>query len=158
MRSPLRVIGGTLIGGIVIGGCIAILGRVFYLIIVFPLLMGLAGGVLAAANVLRFNIKQYWTAALIGLAVGALIYGSYRYIDYLLFVRQLSDNKPLYFFDYLHLVAKFGTSVGTLALQVPLSEMATWIYWLIETLVVLGLSVLFARNAIPKPIPKPETS
>ncbi len=154
--SPLRLIGGTLIGSVIIGGVVALAGQITYLIILFPLLMGGVGGVIAAGNVVRFGVQKRWVATLIGAGLGMLIYGSYRYSDYLLFLGHTHGNTPLQFIDYLRLVAAFGTTVqaGTSALRLPLGETLTWIYWIFEICLVVGVSGYIASipaRAVSKP-------
>jgi hypothetical protein len=154
------VIGGSIVGAIVIGAFVAFLGQAVYLIIIFPLLMGIAGGIFSLANVLRFDIQRRSIAILIGIGLGALIYISYRYSDYLLFIRTLSSAKSLAFFDYLRLSAALGTTVGAgvSALRVPFGETATWVYWLVEALLVIGLSAYIAQMAASKPAVKVVTT
>ena len=138
--SILSLIARTLVGGIVIGGVIAVAGQIIYLIIVFPLIMGVSGGVVAAVNVSRLGIRRRGVAALVGIMLGLLIYGSYRYIDYLLFIRHLTDTTSISFADYLHLVAGFGLTIGTSSLSMPLGENLTWVYWIFEIILVIGIA------------------
>jgi hypothetical protein len=138
----LRIVIGSLIGAILIGVLFAVVSQFLDLIILYPLLMGAFGGMFVAFGAERLQVKSRLLMVVLGVLLGLLIYGTYRYTDYLLFVRKLNDDsaKPISvtFDEYLRLTAAFGFSIARVAESdangLELKDAGVWLFWGLELL------------------------
>lgn len=125
----------VVIASLFISGLIAFVGQYVYAIILFPVLMGLAGGFFAVAMGFRLKMgRRDLRVILGGFLLSVVIYLAYRYFDYLLVAG--STDVPITLEEYLSLSAKLGISISRLGsgLDIDLSESQVWIYWLVELL------------------------
>ncbi len=81
----------VLVGAAAIGVVAALVGGFVFLVVLFPILMGLAGGWLLAWAVRRGKVHQVWPAALAAVVMGVLIYCIYNAGDYLRFRRDIHE-------------------------------------------------------------------
>jgi hypothetical protein len=139
ISSTRRIFGiiATMIGAVVIGGIIAFAAQYVYLIILFPLLMATAAGTLTA--IWATEQKNRLIVVMLALALGLIIYGAYRYGEYLLFIRDLDVSVT--FWEFITLTAKLGISISRRSTEISLNEGMTWAYWGLELLLVVGVSV-----------------
>jgi len=85
LDSVLILILVTLVGAPLLGGIVAFVGyHLMYLIIAFPAFMGFAGGFMMSQGIKWGKMRDPVVAAAFGLVLGLFIYGSYRYIAYLI--------------------------------------------------------------------------
>jgi hypothetical protein len=75
----------ALVGGVAIGGIVSFVSRLIYLIILFPIGMGFAGGAAVMVMVKRGKVRFPLVAAAFGALTALLLYGSLHYFDYLAF-------------------------------------------------------------------------
>lgn len=71
-----------LLVAVVLGVIVAIVGNFFYLIPLFPILMAVASGFLGSKAVAMGKVRGWFLALIIGLLVGAALYGAYRVGEY----------------------------------------------------------------------------
>jgi hypothetical protein len=141
--SMPRIVIAVLIGSVLIGGIIAIGAQFVYPIIIFPIIMGAAAGILAMGTTLRLTKHGRLIGVLLAIASALVIYGSYRYCDYLLFLRKLNDPTiQVDFGQYLRLSAAVGETLQIRTMQVELGEALTWGHWAVELALVVGIAVL----------------
>ena len=96
----------TIFAGIVLGLLLGFVGQFFFLVGIFPALVGIAGGYVLAQAIKKFKMPNKAVAILMGILMGVMIYGSYTYFDYLQFQNYIyealmfSDNSiPIVFED-----------------------------------------------------------
>ena len=152
----------SVIGGLAIGGLTHLISLLVYLIVVFPLGMGFAGGRVMVAAIRQGKVRNPAIATLFGILTGLLIYGSLHGAGYWQFKQSaseqitkelegVSDNQSNNIIDtflqektgskgflgYLKHNAQQGVSIGRLeSTGTNLGETGTWIYWLIELAIV----------------------
>lgn len=148
----------SVIGGVAIGGITHLISLLIYLIILFPLGMGFAGGAAMAIAVRQGKVRNPAIASFFGILTGLILYGSMHGAGYLQFKQSVSEqitkelgavsdsesNKLIDIFlqdktgdkgflGYLKYNAQQGVSIGRFGSQgANLGETGTWIYWLIE--------------------------
>ena len=75
----------TIIGGATIGGLTFLISQLIYLIIIFPVIMGILGGGLNALAIDKGKVRNPLVATGFGLLMGLSIYGSMNLGNYWLF-------------------------------------------------------------------------
>ncbi len=81
----------TVIGGLIVGAAVAGMAHFIYLVLVFPIIMGLVGGAILVISVRRGKVCSPWVAGLFGILIGLVIYGAYRYGEYIDAQAQVYD-------------------------------------------------------------------
>lgn len=171
--SYLKILLGAIVGGSAIGGFTHLVSQLFYLIVLFPLGMGLAGIFVVAIIVTGGKVRNPVVAGLTGLLTGFSIYGSMHYFDYLKVQNtvisdikkdaEFKDADPTQLFDellqsrtgstgfvgFVKDSAKRGVTIGRGGTN--LGETGTWIYWLIELGIIQALIVHTAFNGAKDP-------
>lgn len=145
----------TLIGGIGPGLFLAVQSRLIYVIFVYPIIMTIGSGLCAAVGVIAFRLRIGSAIVLWAIAIGLLMYGSYRATDYLMSVRTQSaeagNPASITFIDYVKQKAKSGqpiASVGGNESGLSLSEPLTWLYWGAELVMICGGGSLIATRGL----------
>ena len=154
----------SVIGGLAIGGLTHLISlSLSYLIVVFPLAMGFAGGKVMVVAIRQGKVRNPAIATLFGVLTGLLMYGSLQGAGYWQFKLWASEQitKELEaasvnqsnniidtflqektgskgFVGYLKHNAQQGVSIGPLDATetTNLGETGTWIYWLIELAII----------------------
>ncbi|WP_445249737.1 hypothetical protein [Microcoleus sp. OTE_8_concoct_300] len=152
----------SVIGGLAIGGLTHLISLLVYLIVLFPLGMGFAGGTVMVAAIRQGKVRNPAIATLFGVITGLLLYGSLHGAGYWQFKQSaseqitkelegVSDNQSNNIIDtflqektgskgflgYLKHNAQQGVSIGRLeSTGTNLGETGTWIYWLIELAII----------------------
>lgn len=173
----------TMVGGVLIGGITAVIGRFIYLIIAFPVGMGYLGGKGIELAVKHGKVRNPLLAATFGLLVGFIIYGTYRYGEYLFFriegrtiimeEVEMEGNEPIDattadliadeilleetgytgFLGFTLLQAAEGMSIGRVSggTTINIGTTLTWIYWVVEILLVFGFAAMMGSEAASRP-------
>ncbi len=160
LLSP-AVIGAALLlaaAGLVIGGVVSAVGQFIYLVIVFPVLMGTAGGKLVERRIEAGRWTKKYLAIALGVVMGIAIYTSYHYGSYLFFraeaakvvagklVEAYGPGADAYthealaqwlvdetgfsgFIGYILLIAREGVSIGPLSSS-SLTNIGPFFTWL----------------------------
>jgi hypothetical protein len=76
------------IGGWLVGIAVAVVGSFFYLVIVFPIGMGFAGGKIASAATEVSRLRRTWQLVLLSALTAVMIYGAFHYGRYVFFQVQ----------------------------------------------------------------------
>lgn len=152
----------SVIGGVAIGGLAYLISLWMYLILVFPVGMGFAGGAVMAGAIRQGKVRNPAIATLFGVLTGLIVYGSLHGLGYWQFKQSASEqitkeleavsgNQSHKFLDtlleiktgskgflgYLKYSAQEGVSIGRIGREgTNLGETGTWIYWLIELAIV----------------------
>jgi hypothetical protein len=167
------------VGAIAIGVLAFGVSKAAYLVLIFPLLMGLAGGGLNLWAIGQGKIRNPWVATISGLLTGLVIYGVFLYGGYLLYRsekigwaegaspiekaevsadldRSIVDNTGHHgFWGYLHHQAENGlVIVGKNRSNSPpimVKDRGVWINWAIELLTICGITTLMSRWRVSAP-------
>jgi hypothetical protein len=160
--------------GVAIGSITQMIALVFYLVFLFPVLMGLGGGAAMALAVKQGKVRNPTIAALFGALSGVILYGTMNGVGYWQFkqattaqiIQELgetdaADIDPMIngylkektgatgFVGYLKSSAIDGVSIGKAGQKgINLGETGTWIYWLIELAIIdIMIAVLAYKGA-----------
>jgi hypothetical protein len=167
------------IGAISIGALAFGVSKAAYLVLLFPLLMGLAGGGLNLWAIGCGKIRNLWIATISGLLTGLVIYGVFLYGGYLLYRsekigwaegasptekaevaadldRSIIDNTGHPgFLGYLHQQSKTGlVIVGKKRSDSPpiiVKDRGVWLNWAIELLTICSITTLMSRWRVSAP-------
>jgi len=108
-----------LIGAWVTGVIVAIVGSFFYLVVLFPIAMGFAGGETVKAAVQTAKVRKSYQVVLMSLLVAAVMYGTYHQGRYVaLQVRMSIATAPT--FD--EALSDHGLAMGKMLLNTVLKE------------------------------------
>ncbi len=102
----------VIIGAPLLGGLVALISRFLYFIIVFPLAIGILAGFIIAQGIRLGKVRVSLVGAIFGLLIGGLVYGSYRYTEYLL------NKKDAIEYIVQELEAEFGEADNAIAGEV----------------------------------------
>lgn len=170
---------GLSIAGIVLGVITHYVSRYFYLILLFPMLIGIAIGAVGAGLVKVGKIRTPWLAGIAGLLAGILAMLTQHYLDYRQFNEEvLKDKVNLQlgalmapagdrelikralavnsFFSYIDFKAHEGVQIkrargGANDKGSNLGYVGTYIYWAVETLIVAGIVFSMTRKPALEP-------
>jgi hypothetical protein len=138
-----RIVIGILVGSVLIGGVIAIGAEFVYPVIIFPIIMGAGIGILVVGTTLRLKKHVRLIGLVLAITASLVMYSSYRYGAYLLFLRKLTGpTVQMDFGQYLRLTAAVGETLRIGTTEIELSEAATWAYWGAELLSIVVIAVL----------------
>ncbi len=148
-----------LCAGIVFGGLAFVISRLVWLIILFPVGLGLMAGAILSQIITKQHIRNPMLAIAAGIVMGIVIYGVLNYANYLAFhseLRQLlaeeqdlldtgiqnqaidailaAETGSTGFFGYVKLETQAGVSIGSIGQSnaLRLNQPLTWGYWLLE--------------------------
>jgi hypothetical protein len=167
------LLSAAIVSGVAIGSVAQIIALVFYLVLLFPALMGLGGGGVMAFAVRQGKIRNPTIAALFGALAGFILYGAMNGVGYWQFKQQTAQEiqqelgqlnaadidsvRNAYiktktgstgFVGYLKSSAKDGVSIGKVGHKgINLGETGTWIYWLIELAIIDIMIAVIAYKA-----------
>lgn len=176
---PLMLIAALLTGAI-IGGLAFFISYQFnfYLICIFPLVMGLLGGAFMLGAARLGKVRNGFIALLFGLLAGVAIIGVYRGAEYYIAYvhdgamrqaarenRDATDQEVLLqsipiglqdmnvddFVDFNQRLARAGTSITYRGNNIELDENMTWVLWIVEWLLILGGCVVLTYGAAIEP-------
>jgi hypothetical protein len=163
-------------GGSFIGGLTHLISQLFYLIILFPIGIGVLGGCFIAVSINSGKVRNPLVAGMFALVTGFSIYGSTNYLDYVRFrhdtiaeikkdvefktanpddeidnfLKNETNNDG--FIGFVKYRAKQGVSIGRIGRsENNIGEVATWIYWLVELSIIQLILVLIAKEVAKQP-------
>jgi hypothetical protein len=167
------------VGAVAIGAVAFGVSRAVYLVLLFPLLMGLAGGSLNLWAIGWGKVRNLWVATISGLLTGMMIYGVFLYGGYLLYRSEkigwtegasvtekaeveadldrsiVETNGIPGFLGYLNSKSKDGlVIVGKNQLghsPIVVKGQGAWINWAIELLTICGITTWMSRWRVSAP-------
>ncbi len=98
LRGWLFLLLAVVVGGAAIGGLTFLVDKLVYLVCLFPIIMGFAGGFLISQACRLGKVRNPWVALAAGILMGVVIYGAYTFFTYLGFREQV----------YTELVNQYG--------------------------------------------------
>lgn len=177
----LMLLVSILVGGVIIGALVYGIAHFFYLIVLFPIIMGALGGIVVASAMSRGKIRNPLIGVVGGLLIGCVIYGSYNYLDYREFRSEARaavaeelegeeqadtakldemvdfvlamETSSTGFIGYVKLQAQEGVSIGRVGRgnALNLGSTFTWIYWAVELAMIAGFAAITGRQAGKRP-------
>jgi hypothetical protein len=167
------------VGAVTIGAVAFGVSRAMYLVLLFPLLMGLAGGILNLWAIGWGKVRNLWVATIGGLLTGLVIYGVFLYGGYLLYRsekigwtdgasaiekaeveadldRSIFDSNGISgFWGYLNNKSKEGlVIVGKKQIgssPIVVKDRGVWINWAIELITICGITTWMSRWRVSAP-------
>jgi hypothetical protein len=167
------------IGGAAIGILTSLLSNTLYLIIVFPLIMGLLGGWIVSTLVRVGKIRNPMVAVGAGVLISVIIYGAMWATDYAQFrsaagVEIAASNPTLDaggvqaavdsgllktagqpgFMGYALLQDQQGVAIGRVSSDktlVNLGPTLSWLYWVVELVLILWMAIATGRRPAYQP-------
>lgn len=154
--SPLGlalVLGGTLLAAVVIGCLVGIIKQGFYLVLIFPMLIGAAVGGVGMLLIKLGKVRSVPLAGMAAVLGGIMAMASMHYFLYQRFLdkvpglRAVAGAVGFDFFTYLDLLAKEGVQIGKPGQKngMNLGYIGSYIYWSVETLLVAGVAFAMMR-------------
>lgn len=167
----------SICGGILTGAIFGIIGSFIYLIIVFPVLMGVIGGNIITGNVKFTKTRSVFLVTLSSVLTVIALYITFHYMRYTGFwvsgalqafgvfskesfeagkvvVNYVLKEETGYsgFIGYMLYKAQQGVSIGRLfrSNSLNLGPIFTWIYWLIEAGVIGFLTINNGKQILKK--------
>jgi hypothetical protein len=167
-RGVFILLAAVLLGGTVLGVLVSLLSTQVYLILVFPLVMGLLGGAMVAAVVRAGKIRNPGVAIAAAVMIGIIIYAAMWATDYIQFrnnrIAEFIVTNPgadpsqadamidtvlkertgqTGFLGYLLYEGAEGVSVGRIGSQkfLNLGPVVSWIDWVVELIILLWAAV-----------------
>ena len=181
----ITMLGAMLVAGAAIGFAAHFVSKLFYLIILFPVLIGLFLGAVGTRLVKFANLRNPLLGGLAGLVGGAAAMTMMHYFDYQAFRREAAAEAPdivavanmppaqreteypqfeepdlarrlvaayASFPGYVDFMAHEGVEIkkgGSDGLN--LGYVGTYIYWLVELLIVAGITFAMVRKQTTEP-------
>ena len=108
-----------LMGAWLTGVIVAIVGSFFYLVILFPVAMGFAGGGIVKAAIQTAKVRRTYQVVLMSLLVAATMYGTYHYGRYVALQVRMSIATASTFGEAL---SDHGLDTGKTLLNLALKE------------------------------------
>ncbi len=142
----------ALVGGAAAGGITYLIALLFYLVILFPIGMGIMGGVLSKWAVKSGKVRNPLVASLFGLLTGLTIFGTLRGLEFAESRKSLPQAPAI----------SAGANTTTNKTPVPdqkglgivriarynikdMGETGTGIYWLVELAIISYLAISMPR-------------
>lgn len=92
LMGVILLFGAVLLAGVAIGGLVSLIGNFIYLILIFPVFMGLAAGAVVKSVVVSQKIRSPFVVIAAGIFSALVIYGSMHFVDYLQFRNSLAKE------------------------------------------------------------------
>lgn len=157
----------ALVGGVAIGGVASFAGQFFYLIILFPVLMGAGGGFLQSYAVNQGKVRNPLIAGTFAILMGVIVCGTMHGGDYLSWKEKdkqssnfteeeidnllLSETGSKGFLGYQKFLAQQGVGITRGSSKVELKNEWAWGYWAIELAIISGITAFMAFAAAKEP-------
>ena len=176
-KKPLAIgvlVMSSLLFAISIGLLMGVLGSFIYLIIIFPMIAGIALGHIIYCSAVDLKIKRWGWLLFTSTVSAFVLYWMFHYGKYLVFQAIATyklfggfSDKEIYaakqileiaftketgyggFIGYLLLVAKKGISIGKIisVSRFTLKGLLAWLYWLVEFGIVAYFTAISAKDA-----------
>jgi hypothetical protein len=155
----------SLLGAVVCAWLVSFVKQWLYLIVLFPLALGLAVGVAGNFGVRRGKVRNGLCAGLLGLVAGCLAMTAVHYFDYQRVLNELEQKNPVArqamidlgftFFKFVDMRAHDGVRIGKVGRGkdrgMNLGYVGSYIYWSLEMLGagVVALALMYGTARAP---------
>lgn len=155
--------GAALVAGVAAGWLASFIGQWFYLILIFPFVMGLIVAAAGAMGVKFGMVRSPLLAGLGGFLGGMAAILSMHYFEYQRALNDLEKLNPGFraewekehkgFKDYINIQANQGVRIGRVGRGngMNLGYIGSYIYWLLEMLLVAGIGFAGMLGAASDP-------
>jgi hypothetical protein len=138
------LLGLTMLAGAVIGAIAGLIHLAFYLVLIFPILMGFALGGAALGAVVLGKVRNRLVAALAGVLGGCVCILAMHFISYLFVLNKSGGSFS--FGQYIDAAARAGVTIsssrggGRDDKPMNLGYTGSFIYWFLELAIVAGIA------------------
>jgi hypothetical protein len=150
---------------VALGYFVSFIGQWFYLILIFPLAIGIGVGCAGLQGIVLGGIPNHRFAGAVGLLGGALAMGAQHYCDYQRFLVSVAQEEPALhaqlaaggfsFFQFMEARAREGVTLAHLGAGkksgMNLGYVGSLVYWLIEMVIIGGIAHAIMTVAAKKP-------
>lgn len=167
----------SICGGIITGAIFGIIGSFIYLIILFPLIMGIIGGNIISENAKYTKIRSSLFITVVSVLMVIALFFAFHYMRYTIFWavaalqtfgdfsdKSLEAGKVVVdyalekdtghsgFIGYMLYKAQQGVSIGRIfrSNRLNLGPIFTWVYWLIEVVVIGFMTISKGKSILKK--------
>ena len=157
MSGLLMTMVFTFGSALVIGGVVSFVHQWIYLILLFPMFMGLGVAAAGAAGVKHGKMRSPFQAGLLGLLGGTLVMLASHFGSYLLFLLAQPGllGQGFSFFHFMDLVATVGVTIGKVGQGqdkgMNLGYIGSYIYWSLEAIGAAGIACYIMREPARAP-------
>jgi hypothetical protein len=156
-------LGGGLAAAVLVGFLASVIGQWFYLVILFPCLIGAALGGVGMAFIKIGKLRNPLLAGIAAGLSGIMAMGTMHYVNYQRALDAVAKKLPvdrdkleehIGFAKYLDLNAQEGVTIGRAARNdkgMNLGYAGSYIYWLAEIFVVAGVAWVMMRKTAAAP-------
>lgn len=155
------MVAAAMVAGLVLGLIASVIGQWFYLVLLFPALIGLGMGAICKFAIRLGKVRNPLVAGLAGFMGGCMAMLTMHYCDYHRSMDELEQKLPgvrqhLGFWRFMDLQATQGVTIGRATAGnkdkgMNLGYTGSIIYWLIEVLIVAGIAYAMARSFAAEP-------
>lgn len=163
MKVPMSGLAGlaalVLAGGVLVGGALGFISNWFFIIFLYPILIGVVMGAVAAQGVRIGKVRNPVVAIIAAILAGFVAHWVFWLVGYQLFLGSASidlvqQTGQAGFVGYILWIGQSGLPVlrvGQGAGFVPMGSVLTWIYLVAEIVVILFLVIPPARQQAERP-------
>ncbi len=145
----------TLLAGVAVGVVAGLIRLGFYLVLIFPILMGAAVGGAGYGAVTLCKVRNRFLAAMTGVLAGCVTMLAMHFVSYVFFVNKFGVQ--IGFGRYIDELAKVGVRINSTRGGNPrdkginLGYVGSYIYWLVEAAIVAGFAGAMMGTRAGKP-------
>lgn len=156
-------LGGGLAVAVLVGFLASFIGQWFYLVVLFPFLIGLALGGAGVAFIKVGRLRNPLLAGIAAVLSGVMAMGTMHYFNYQRTLDAVMKRLPidrnelesrLSFAKYMDIRATEGVTIGRAAHNdkgMNLGYVGSYLYWLAEVILVAGLAWAMMRKTAAAP-------
>lgn len=145
-------LGGGLAAAVLVGFLASFIGQWFYLVVLFPFLIGLVLGGVGMAFIKAGKLRNPRLAGIAAVLSGVMAMGTMHYFNYQRTLDAVNKLLPvdrgvledrISFAKYIDIRAKEGVTISRAAHNdkgMNLGYVGSYIYWLVELIVVVGVA------------------
>lgn len=157
-------LGGGLVAAVILGYVASVIGQWFYLVVVFPVVIGFALGGVGMAFIKIGKLRSPLLAGIAATLSGIMAMGTMHYVNYQrtldavaqqLPIERAALEKGITFFTYIDLRAQEGVTLGRAGARndkgMNLGYVGSYLYWLAEMLGVAAVAWALMQTAAAAP-------
>lgn len=146
-------LGGGLVAAVLVGWLAGFIGQWFYLVVLFPIVIGLALGGIGMVFIKVGKLRSPLLAGIAAGLSGIMAMGTMHYVNYQRALDEAAKQMPvardaleqgISFAKYLDLSAEEGVTIGRAAAHndkgMNLGYVGSYLYWLVEVFVVAAVA------------------